>query len=58
VTHPSESKRRSLAAIGNGCVIPAQAGIPPAALPPSSRFREAKTGIQCLSIEAGWEIGS
>jgi hypothetical protein len=27
VTHPSKSKTRSVAAIGNGCVIPAQAGI-------------------------------
>jgi hypothetical protein len=27
MTQPSESKRRSLAAIGDGCVIPAQAGI-------------------------------
>jgi len=27
VTHPSKSARRSRAAIGNGCVIPAQAGI-------------------------------
>jgi len=27
VTQPSESKTRSVAAIGDGCVIPAQAGI-------------------------------
>src|SRR5438477_4464643 len=27
VTHPSESKTRSVAAIGDGCVIPAKAGI-------------------------------
>jgi hypothetical protein len=27
VTHPSKSKTRSVAAIGNGCVIPAEAGI-------------------------------
>ena len=27
VTHPSETKRRSLAAIGSGCVIPPHAGI-------------------------------
>jgi hypothetical protein len=27
VTHPSKSKTRSVAAIGNGCVIPAKAGI-------------------------------
>ena len=27
VTHPSKSKTRRVAAIGNGCVIPAQAGI-------------------------------
>ena len=52
---PSESKRHSLAAIGNGCVIPAQAGIPtaPAAPSASSRFRGAKTGIQCLRTPFG-----
>jgi hypothetical protein len=27
VTHPSKNKTRSVAAIGNGCVIPAKAGI-------------------------------
>ena len=27
MTHPSKSKTRSVAAIGNGCVIPAKAGI-------------------------------
>ncbi len=27
MTHPSKSQTRSVAAIGDGCVIPAQAGI-------------------------------
>jgi hypothetical protein len=40
VTHPSKSKTRSVAAIGNGCVIPAKAGIYFDLQPPmDSRFR-------------------
>jgi hypothetical protein len=58
VTRPSERKRRSLAAIGDGRVTPAQAGIQFPA--PSERKRRslaaigdgrvipAQAGIQCL----------
>jgi hypothetical protein len=48
VTLPSESKRRSLAAIGNGCVIPAQAGIQCLVSSESKRRSLAAIGNGCV----------
>ncbi len=47
MTLPSESKRRSLAAIGNGCVIPAQAGIQCLVSSESKRRSLAAIGNGC-----------
>jgi glycosyltransferase A (GT-A) superfamily protein (DUF2064 family) len=63
VTQPSKSKTRSVAAIGNGCVIPAKAGIQvDFAQPSKSKTRSvaaigsgcvipAKAGIQVRSMQ-------
>ena len=49
IAHPSKSKTRSVAAIGNGCVIPAEAGIQICQKRMDSRFR-GKDGIEGATL--------
>jgi tetrahydrodipicolinate N-succinyltransferase len=50
VTHPSKSKTRSVAAIGNGCVIPAKAGIQGRSTSKSKTRSVAAIGNGCFIL--------